>query len=442
MSSNLHGALVLLCCSKKAGNFQSAKEPMIKKLQSDYADRIQFSFVSSINCLVSNLTSPVTLFDIDEVHILIEYNQEAFRIGSGSQGIIQSGRFSSFATKPVLSMSGGSILKSAKVTIWYLSSSSTDRPQMRDITEWSEFFNLRLLFLPFVQLRKELRSIVKKQTTARPQVSAAKPREKVVHKVNRPWVFSATWPQILVILGIVGAINSFFSDEKTEYGKYDQVVSHEDSSEDIAYATRGINTVRGDMVEHSWVYDRIRWDFTFFIAREWLYESEKELKEAAYNRGQGNQYWASVYKKLLNDNDNRLDNVARALERQRDLLQLDDFDTANFVLSFVQHIPYKIPGNDLELLAPPQTLDRVYGDCDSKSLLYALIMGKLGFDMVMYVSMQYRHAMAGVRVNASGTFKKHGGNRYYFAETTAIGHRIGQLASNWSGLGHWLLINI
>jgi hypothetical protein len=221
-----------------------------------------------------------------------------------------------------------------------------------------------------------------------------------------------------------------------------ETISHEDSSEDIAYAIRDINSFRGDMVEHSWIYDRTRWDFTFFIAREWLYESEKELEEAAHNRGQGDQYWASVYKKLLKDNDNRLDNVSRALERHSDLLQLDDYEKANFVLSFVQHIPYRIPSNDLELLAPPQTLNRVYGDCDSKSLLYALIMEKLGFDMVMYVSMRYRHAMAGVRVNASGSFKKQGGNRYYFAETTAKGHRIGQLAANWNGLNHWLLISI
>jgi hypothetical protein len=441
MSSNLPGALVLLCSSKKAGNFQSVKEPMIKKLESEYADRIQFSFLSSITDLISNLTSPVTLFDINEVHILIEYDREAFRIGSGSKGVIQAGSLSSFASQPALGMSGGSILKSAKVTVWYLSSSSGDRPKMRDISEWDQFFNLRLLFQPFDQLRKELRSIIKK-SASQPKISATRPRKKVVQKVNRPWVFSASWPQILVILGIAGAINNFFTDEKTVFGDYDQVVSHEDSSEDIAYAIRDINSFRGDMVEHSWIYDRTRWDFTFFIAREWLYESEKELEEAAHNRGQGDQYWASVYKKLLKDNDNRLDNVSRALERHSDLLQLDDYEKANFVLSFVQHIPYRIPSNDLELLAPPQTLNRVYGDCDSKSLLYALIMEKLGFDMVMYVSMRYRHAMAGVRVNASGSFKKQGGNRYYFAETTAKGHRIGQLAANWNGLNHWLLINI
>jgi hypothetical protein len=443
MSSKPPGALVLLCSSKKAGNFQSVKGPMIKKLESEYADRIQFSFVSSINDLVSNLTSPATLFDIEEIHILIAFDNDAFRIGSGSKGIIQSGSFSSLATKPVLSISGGLILKSAKVTIWYLSPSSSVRPQMSDLSEWTDFFNLRLLFLPFDQLRKELRSIVKKPK-ANSKTSNIKPKEKVVRKVDRPGGFALSTPQILIILGLAGAINHIFSDSPSLMlaGKFDQVISHEDTSEDIAYATRNIDSTRGDSIEFSWVHNRTRWDFTFFIAREWLYESEKELKEVAKNPGRWNQYWASIYRDLLVANDERLDNVVRALEKHSDLLGMDDYETANFVLSFVQHIRYKIPNNYLELLAPPQTLDEEFGDCDSKSLLYVLLMEKMGFDTVIYVSKRYRHAMAGVKVSGSGSFKKFDGNRYYFAETTAVGHRIGQLASNWGGLNYWKLINI
>ena len=84
-------------------------------------------------------------------------------------------------------------------------------------------------------------------------------------------------------------------------------------------------------------------------------------------------------------------------------------------------------GNRLGLLAPPQTLKEIYGDCDSKSLLYVLILRKLGYETVMFVNNRIRHAMAGVSTNATGKYLSSQGIRYYFAETTGVGYRIGQL---------------
>lgn len=219
------------------------------------------------------------------------------------------------------------------------------------------------------------------------------------------------------------------------------MVTYEDSSLTIDDITRGLDSDRGSEITHTWIFARKQWVFTWFIANQWLEESRQELRlAAAKTSSSNNQFWASIYTDLMHRNENRLENVVNAIKRHGRRYQLDRYEMATFALAFVQHIPYKIPRNDLELLAPPQTVNEKYGDCDSKSLLYALILKRLGYDVSMFVSMRYRHAMAGVAINAAGSFKSHNGRRYYFAETTAAGHRIGQLASSQGRLGSWLLV--
>jgi hypothetical protein len=101
------------------------------------------------------------------------------------------------------------------------------------------------------------------------------------------------------------------------------------------------------------------------VAQKWLYASNKELDAAANNHADGNKYWATIYQRLIKANDERLDN---ALKIQGRKLNLNNYNMASYVLSFVQHIPYKIPRNKLRLLAPLQTVSEGYRDCDSKSL--------------------------------------------------------------------------
>jgi hypothetical protein len=64
----------------------------------------------------------------------------------------------------------------------------------------------------------------------------------------------------------------------------------------------------------------------------------------------------------------------------------------------------------------------------------------LGYRVSMFESRRYRHAMAGVAVNATGTHMNYQGVDYYFAETTAVGHQLGSVAPRWNHLNNWRLV--
>jgi len=429
------GVLVLFCRSKAARNFDWVKPALSEKLQRRFGNKIQFVEISTPSELVNNLLNPVTLFDIDEVHLLAEYEPGRVLIDAANDRFIEAGKIAQVKKTKTMGLAGGQLLTKATIKLWYLSNS--DKPNMAMLNEWSRYFDRRINFLPFIQLKKQLTPQVKKTT---PQKSSPKATVKRASSAKNSFSGHLSVTKIIMILCVIGGVNHFVSyqSEQREFeSTYDQVVDYEDSFYDIELATKNLQNNKGDLIEHSWIFQRTRWDFSFFVAREWLYASDKELDAAAGNRDSGNNYWATVYQRLIKANDDRLSNVADALKNQGQKLNLNNHDMATFVLSFVQHIPYKIPNNNLELLAPPQTVNEGYGDCDSKSLLYALIMRKLGYDTVMYINSRLRHAMAGVSTTSTGQFLASRGVRYYFAETTAIGYRIGQMRDSPSG---WQLI--
>ena len=435
--SHSQGVLVLFCRSKAAKHFAWFRTGLLDSLQRQFDNRIQMVDIRSSQDLISQLKNPVSNFDISEVHILTEFDTNQFRIGEKQEDSIKAGALAHLKISQALSISGGELLPEAVIKVWYMA--SNNNPSMEMINEWSDYFNRRLFFLPLAQLKKQLqltkatRKVVKKTRKVTKKTVKASSSSGFFHKLSTL--------QIIIFIAILGGVNHFFTrSADINSSDYDQVVSYEDSDYEIDLLASNLRSDDGDVIDHSWVFQRTRWDFSFFVAEEWLDDSERELRAAESNRTNGNEYWASVYRKLINSNDHRLDNVVNALKDHGREMNLDSHDMATFVLSFVQHIPYKIPSNNLELLAPPQTVQEVYGDCDSKSLLYTLIMRKLGYDVAMYVSMAYRHAMAGVSINASGQYKTAHGLRYYFAETTVVGPRIGQLGSNWNSLRNWLLI--
>ena len=431
------GALVLVCRSKFADDFSWVRTQLSLKLQERFADRIHFVDISTTRELVSNLIKPVTLFDIAEVHVLVEYESGRFLVDAVRDEFIQAGRIAGTKSSPQLGITGGEFLPDSTVKVWYLTSSES--PSIAMLNEWSEYFNRRFFFMPLARLKNQIKPRTPKPGLKKTRRKASPERKS---SFTLPSISSGfTLPKLIFFLAFYGAVDSFIRYQgNIESGDYDQIVSHRDSALQIEELTSDMESNDGDLIEHSWVFQRTRWDFTFFIASQWLDYSAQELKVAANNNGRGDQYWGAVYKSLIYANDARLDNVVNALEKHASQLNLDDHDLATFVLSFVQHIPYKIPGNDLGLLAPPQTVRQSYGDCDSKSLLYALILRKLGYDVAMLINRRLSHAMAGVSTSATGTFKSYRGVRYYFAESTAIGHRIGQLSSKWGGSDSWLLL--
>ncbi len=106
---------------------------------------------------------------------------------------------------------------------------------------------------------------------------------------------------------------------------------------------------------------------------------------------------------------------------------MDDRSRAEFILYFVQTIPYKSDietrGHDEFFKYPAETLWDGGGDCEDSSFLYASVMSAFGYRAA--VAMFPNHAMAGVVLDvlepSFDTFTSVDGTVYVFAETTGVG---------------------
>lgn len=123
-------------------------------------------------------------------------------------------------------------------------------------------------------------------------------------------------------------------------------------------------------------------------------------------------------------------NISSMLYNRSAVLGLDDEARINFVLSFVQSIPYVEDeisvSQDEYWRFPVETLYDNQGDCEDKSFLFASLMESMGFDAVILIFDS--HAAVGVECSGVyGSYYSYEGNKYYYCETTAEGWVIGDI---------------
>ncbi len=128
-----------------------------------------------------------------------------------------------------------------------------------------------------------------------------------------------------------------------------------------------------------------------------------------------------------------------ALELRNDAKN-NSFDTAQFVLSFVQNIPY---GTDENTTTPPtdnfprypdETLVDGVGDCKDHSFLFVSLMesSAINVDMVLFLltkaGVAVGHMAAGMLgTGYTGTYFQYQGGNYFYCETTSPGWTIGDM---------------
>jgi hypothetical protein len=108
----------------------------------------------------------------------------------------------------------------------------------------------------------------------------------------------------------------------------------------------------------------------------------------------------------------------------------EKYDMVEFVAAFIQNLPY-IPDNATSPLDewpkyPLETLVDGGGDCEDSSILAAVLLNEIGFDVVLIALPN--HMGIGIRCDGNGTyFVDNYGNKYCYLETTGRGWKIGQL---------------
>jgi len=108
----------------------------------------------------------------------------------------------------------------------------------------------------------------------------------------------------------------------------------------------------------------------------------------------------------------------------------DALDRVNFVLAFVQSIPYSLDGESTEQNEywryPVETLYDKTGDCEDTAILYASLLEAIFFDSVLIIYSD--HVATGVACpSAHGTYFELDDRDYYYCETTGSGWEVGEL---------------
>jgi hypothetical protein len=157
--------------------------------------------------------------------------------------------------------------------------------------------------------------------------------------------------------------------------------------------------------------------------------------------------WIRFYRALFRDSYERLADLAFVFERDWHARRLqsgvpdgdEERDFAQSALAWVQDYAYErdLPGSDFVNLVSAATEGR--GDCDSRALLWAVMLIRNNIPAAIMVSRHYGHAMGLARLREPGAVFELNGLKWIVAETTArvdLG-RIGESVSDparWTGI--------
>jgi len=171
-------------------------------------------------------------------------------------------------------------------------------------------------------------------------------------------------------------------------------------------------------------------------AAQALIDREFALLRAYQSAPDWQEAWIRFYRMIYRDS---WDRVADALSRiERDWNKgANKRVFAEKALVFVQGFQYErnLAGSDFVNLVSAVTEGR--GDCDSRAMIWAMILTQARIPAAMMVSRDYSHAMGLADISGSGARFKAGGTNWLVAETTAkVG--IGSIGKDMSNTASWL----
>jgi hypothetical protein len=169
---------------------------------------------------------------------------------------------------------------------------------------------------------------------------------------------------------------------------------------------------------------------------------EREFKVlAAYKDAPDwKEAWQRYYRLIYRDGYARLDRLALLIGREFDRrgVQRDGIPAA--LLPWIQDFEYIRSLNTADFVAPLDAAIERKGDCDSRALLYVILLHHFNIDAVLLVSAEYSHAMAGVDIPGAGARFPFQEKKYLVAETTAkVG--IGLIGGNVADPSKWIGID-
>jgi hypothetical protein len=145
--------------------------------------------------------------------------------------------------------------------------------------------------------------------------------------------------------------------------------------------------------------------------------------------------WARFYRMAYRESAARLDRLSLEMAR---LVPADDpTEVARRVLGWVQGFTYQRDESGTDFIPPLTAAYGATGDCDSRAVVAAIVLQRLGIDAILMVSRAYSHAMLGVDVPGGGQRFSFNGKQYLVGETTTkVG--LGMIAASMADWSKWM----
>ena len=193
----------------------------------------------------------------------------------------------------------------------------------------------------------------------------------------------------------------------------------------VTLSVSAVLSVPDDVIkrEFTWSYGSIEW--------EWDSTLSGYLFQTMHNKPRPRTNDYSVYVTYSLD-DAPLNFLASSLSAEAEKMGFTDEQEVELALSFVQSIPYS---TDIESTGlqeypryPIETLVEDTGDCEDHAILLGELLRSLHYDAIL---LEYpgEHMAVGVAEvgNMYGSYYNYNGKKYFYAETTATGFKVGNV---------------
>lgn len=170
----------------------------------------------------------------------------------------------------------------------------------------------------------------------------------------------------------------------------------------------------------------------FLIDREYnvllYYQSSPLWKEA----------WQRYYRMIYRDSFHRLMRVSFDIYNALAPSCKDETDLAQKLLTWTQTFSYEREANTSDFASLPSMLLGGGSDCDSRSLLLAVLLKNMNQDAIIFISAEYTHAVCGFISSHPGHSFNVEGKEYLMGETTAKGLTWGMIAKEQDDVSKWI----
>jgi hypothetical protein len=180
----------------------------------------------------------------------------------------------------------------------------------------------------------------------------------------------------------------------------------------------------------------------------WIFDEDAEAAQSVVDREfmvlsryinhpKWKEAWSRFFRAVYRDSYERLLNISFLVERKLNVPPREARDFADEVLKWVQSFRYErdLEGSDFQNLVTAAVEGR--GDCDSRSMLWAIILTQANIPAAMMVSREYSHAMGLADLPGSGARFEVNGQKLLVAETTAP-VPTGLIGETVSDIDYWL----